>query len=1154
MKSRHILYIACMLSCIAVCACENDSSNQLMTCQNGQRYNSETGKCETGQDTECQNQDDCKDGKICSEGHCVEKTPAPECNDNSECGSGECVDGKCKPQSDLCQTSEDCTGNLVCQNNACVPECSTSDDCKDGLVCKNHACVPECSTSNDCTAPEICKNGVCTKECESDSQCEGSLVCRKNTCQPECETENDCEGTQICKDAKCIIECTKDENCDGGLVCKSNRCKVECENTEDCDTGYVCAAQKCILPCQNDSECAEKYICQDKICVPDPLWCMFDTDCATGLFCSNNQCKDPNIECNKDSECEGTKICQNNQCKPQCTLDTDCEGSQICRKNVCRIECIDNSECAAPKYCKASQCTTSCSVTEDCPSPYSCIDGTCKVECQNMSDCKNNKLCSNMKCVECISDNDCTGTDVVCVMNACQMSNSVRYPCLFNSEGGFEIYKNSTEYKEITNDDGSLNLCKLGYHPSVKEIEADSSLDKCIPLYSPREYDFYGDGIDSNCDGYDYDLSKTIFVTLKTQGLGGGNDNNSGNFNKETNQIEGVLTLNGAFNHLNVMISTKSGNKIYFPDILVASDVESQISETIKIPIIGETLNDIINLKTISNTSEKTIYTEHVALIRNLPDDLIKTSSDYAFYNEGNHPKEKVRIYGGFTRDPLNKNNYLHWQHLSDDVTNQEWNIEKIEDDSYVLLRMESESTPMSLWMSDFNLTMKSEDKSLPRGTTFVGLSCGNSGCLSLNLNHTNWNIIAPQGQNQTDTLPAGDDGNAGLNGVRDANNDAGYVSDVWCPKAQMCDGHLEGGTGGCGGHALKLNDSDGDNKSNYDTSNGGYKGLDGEEGMSVKTTNDVVVASGGEGGQGLSNAGIEYDGCDDSDSVDASKGRGADGQNGMDGVNGSHANLWVKLAPSEDHSTLYFESNYDSNTKLSGSDGAQGGGGGGGAVYQVFSAMMSKTGWISAGSGGNGGCGGKGGKAGGTGGSAIGFVLNVPKDDNAYIDLKDTKFSISAGNGGKGQDGSDGGIGGKGGLEKGYGSENSFGVDTHCDKATAGGNGGNGGGGGAGAGGLAGKAVAIVLACNRNVTSDCSTATNEMPCFVENSRTTYSNCGYIFPTAFIMSSNSDDFGTVSPGTSYADSTDSSTGKGAKASNKTTEGQASIITTWIGNL
>ncbi len=878
---------------------------------------------------------------------------------------------------------------------------------------------------------------------------------------------------------------------------------------------------------------------------------MIDDDCDNDFYCSRNHCKDPSIECYEDKDCTNGRVCKSNKCKLECVEDTDCADGFVCRSNRCRPECLSNSDCTLPSYCSGSRCIKDCTEDDDCISPYICKAGQCAAGCTKPSDCTDGKLCSNMRCVECVVNTDCSGSDMVCNLNTCENSTSVRYPCLILNNGA-RVYQNDADYNAAQNVDGSINLCKLGYYPSEEEISADPSKDNCFPLYTARPYDFYGDGIDSNCDGYDYNLADAIFVAKSVQGDLGGSDDKSGKFSPTRNLIEPKASLNSALQLSATTYRIDDASMSIYPDILVAADVNETISQPIVLRMNAtHSPAALPKLPQISDNPAKTAYLEHSILVKEILSDASKSAQTYRFFTEGDYPTESIRIYGGFARNPKHDSNYLHWQYQDDQKSKQHWVISSIDRDSYVMVGTDG-SLSVSLAMSDFEMSMSSSAKALPHGTTFVGLSCGSLGCADLNLNRTRWTITAPDGVSRTTALDAGADGNNGKNGVRVEGDTSLYTSETWCAESQICADVYTTGTGGCGGHIAKINDKDGDKSANYDGSDDGYLGQNGTNGQNVSLGGSVV--KGGSGGKGLTTAGITHDGCNSDTSVDSGKGRGADGKNGENGRNGSHSLIKLTLAAALDHSTLYFASNYDTVGEIKGMDGAAGGGGGGGAVYRAFSSQwVSHRSWISAGSGGNGGCGGKGGEPGGTGGSAIGLVLSVPISGDANIKLTQTSFHTIAGSGGSAQNGSDGGLGGKGGNEIGYAKEN-LSYDLYCDKATAGGNGGNGGGGGAGAGGVAGNAVSFLFTCNRDVTANCAEASYYKPCFTADSRTTLENCGYRVSQDFVYSLEDPAFGTQTPGKTVADSTDTTEGKGAKAGTDLTNGTTDFIRSWIGSL
>ena len=1188
MTPKYLIHIAIALSCLAIAGCGDDSnsSQQPPECTDGQVLNTETGKCEPAAKPECTSNDDCTDGKICMDGKCNPSFAAPECTSDGDCTDGKvCTSGKCEnPQTKPeCTTNGDCKDGKVCKDGTCQtkPECLEDRDCAKGKVCTEGACTapqttePECSLDEDCPQPQICRDEKCVYECEADGDCNGELVCKDHrcsaqcqsaddcdkplickdgACMPECQTDGDCDGNRICKDSQCVYECEQDGDCDGDKVCADHRCKIECETKEDCNEGFICSEQKCIPACTSDNDCEKSFMCQVDTCVPDPTWCVIDNDCTDGLYCDNNHCVDPSIQCYENDDCDGVLVCKENKCVPECTSNADCTGDLVCKTQQCKPECAENADCAAPKYCKENKCTATCANDNDCLSGMVCKDKQCAYECEKKSDCTGDLLCSEHKCVECAVDSDCKGVDQVCLLHTCQNSKDVRYPCLIEGTN-FTVYKTESGYNAALNVDGSINLCKIGYYPSLNEIEANSSMDTCIALYEARTYDFYGDGIDSNCDGYDYNLSDAIFVAARIQGAEGGDDANSGNYNAERNHIDAKASLKSALSHFNSLYVTSEGPVTIFPDILVAADAEKALSEPLQIPAgTGSSLDALPALQAITTATPKTAYSEHSALIKEILPDTAKSIANYGFFTEGNYPKARIRIYGGMTRNPLDNLNYLHWQHVAaNDVTHQTYVIPEMTQDSYVLASNMSSTKALSFAMHHFDMSISSTAKAPEHGVTLVGLSCGKMGCEYLDLTHTTWTVTAPDGISRTGTLAPGANGLNGKDGYRAEDNTSLYVDSTWCTEAQICAGTEATGTGGCGGHIAKINEKDGDKSGNYDGSDNRYQGQAGLSGLNILSASHEILAAGGAGGNGLTSAGISYDTCGSDSSIDESKGKGYDGTNGANGKNGSHKNLTLTLTPTADHKAMYLASNYDTNAELAGGDGAQGGGGGGGAVYQIHSAQLHDKSWISAGSGGNGGCGGKGGLPGGTGGSAIGVILTPPASGNATMILENTAFNAIAGSGGSAQNGSNGGTGGSGGANKGY-AEKKSGVALYCDKATAGGNGGNGGGGGAGAGGVAGKAIAYLLTCNRYVTDNCADANASKPCFTANNRTTLANCGFQMPMKFNALYDDTQFGTATAGKTIADSTDNVAGQGSIAGTAKTDGTRSFLTTWIGDL
>jgi len=235
----------------------------------------------------------------------------PECEIDQDCGIGEvCTDNVCVPDVE-CSVDQDCSAGEICAGNVCVPdvECTFDQDCSAGEICIRNACVPdvECIFDQDCSAGEICTSNVCTPEAE-------------------CHFNLDCDVGEICVDQVCVpdVECNVDQDCHAGEVCVNHLCipEVECNVDQDCDAGEICVRN---------------------VCVPD-VECNFDRDCNAGEICVSNACV-PDIECNVDQDCDDNNECTVTSCDLGTNLcnstdvqnGTPCDnGDGICTVGECR--------------------------------------------------------------------------------------------------------------------------------------------------------------------------------------------------------------------------------------------------------------------------------------------------------------------------------------------------------------------------------------------------------------------------------------------------------------------------------------------------------------------------------------------------------------------------------------------------------------------------------------------------------------------------------------------------------------------------------------------------------------------------------------------------------------------------------------------------
>lgn len=1099
--------IAISLACITVAGCDDDSgvpSNiPLNNCPEGKVFDSTLG--------------------------CIDKTPQPH-------------------DSTKCKDDDDCPGTDVCRNEVCKPEdkqeCNSSDDCPETRICDGGSC----------------KENTSDKPCQSEEDCPDYYTCTEKTCVEtpkgkECTFDYDCLGDKVCKHGYCVddapsVECQGDEDCLGDLVCKSGKCTEPqnngCDGDEDCTDGKVCQSNTCVepvvpQPCEGDEDCSDNLICIAKVCSKDPLRCEGDFDCdtAAGFFCSKHRCVDGSIECNEDNECTTPKVCRSHACVYECQDSSECPADKTCKGYRCQYECSKDSECDAFSHCKNHYCVNSCSEDTDCPNSTVCRSKKCQYACETATqanDCKNNpngNVCVNHQCRECGKDSDCNN-NLSCISNQCVESGNIVFPCILNNNNGSNYTKfiSQETYQYPRNADGSVDLCKIGYRPKQSDIDSGVAEDKCIPLFVARDLDFYGDNIDSNCDGYDYDLYSAVFVTAHGQGVSEGSDSHDGKYSEEHLFILPKATINSALQFDPSALTVNYMSYFYYPDVIVAKNARVDLFEPIQVPGLNVDALQVYadHFKKLNDgTPFASAYEHHLALI----DKYLSAPSDiqnYIYYNENSYPKSAVRIFGGFTRNDTDLNLLVRSE---GDRTTQTYHIDSATLPFYALMEAGVGSTgnyPLSLTLYHFNMNINADATTLDAGTTLAGLNCGQVGCRALDFSDVTIDVKAPNGVNHnTESLQAGSKGNDGVKGfIEETTSTRSPV----CGQPQSC-GSVSAGVGGCGGYAYS------NVGAKYTDYNGEPSGLNGNNGGTI--SHDGKTVAGGQGGAGLGIS-ISNSECSNSN-IDPSKGSGENGKDGSNGINGS--NDFISYSFVRQGNDLYIQSNYDTATGIHGSDGAPGGGGGGAAAYQMYSkSVFGKSTWMSASSGGNGGCGGKGGIAGGSGGSAIGIILRSAASGINEFAFDNLIVNVTGGNGGFGQSGSAGGEGGAAGESLARQSSN------QCQKATPAGAGGKGGGGGAGAGGKAGPAYAYLLSCGRSVTALCDHATLSTPCFNDFELSTLINCGFSFSHDFLSYVGSS-YGTATPGLDAANATTSAQTGNVAPAELAGPGDAAVLKAYI---
>ena len=236
--------------------------------------------CQCGLDTDAIDRwrcpaNECDDGMVCEQGHCV----VPECE--VACGLGQtCLFGQC--------TCDD-QGLVACADR-CVRTSSDPADCG------------ECG--NACGEDQVCLRGPCASDCGGDlTNCGGSCVDRLSDrvfCG-NCDTA--CAPDEVCLDGECQA-CNGPEDCEDGLDCTIDACTVGvCTNPladDQCLIDGLCVpdgARNEAAPCQvcNGSVSARSWVesvsdgieCTVDSCVDGvPVHESDDGQCAKGQVCA----------------------------------------------------------------------------------------------------------------------------------------------------------------------------------------------------------------------------------------------------------------------------------------------------------------------------------------------------------------------------------------------------------------------------------------------------------------------------------------------------------------------------------------------------------------------------------------------------------------------------------------------------------------------------------------------------------------------------------------------------------------------------------------------------------------------------------------------------------------------------------------------------
>jgi hypothetical protein len=127
---------------------------------------------------------------------------------------------------DHCSSHGDCSSQLQCVANICVPRCERAPDCGDGYSCdEDGLCKPAtgqvgdtCRSEVECTAGLSCQ--IEGSELADDGLLRASCI-GENTGRPTgatCEGNGDCRNN-LCDLGHCVELCSTDRDCGAGMLC-----------------------------------------------------------------------------------------------------------------------------------------------------------------------------------------------------------------------------------------------------------------------------------------------------------------------------------------------------------------------------------------------------------------------------------------------------------------------------------------------------------------------------------------------------------------------------------------------------------------------------------------------------------------------------------------------------------------------------------------------------------------------------------------------------------------------------------------------------------------------------------------------------------------------------------------------------------------------
>lgn len=378
---------------VARCGCEADQTCaftpdrvRLFTC---------VSPGDTADGAECDHDDACKSGSVCTNGLC-----AATCRLDSDCGADKCV---------TVSTAMGVVENL----RVCVAPCDPLDAaaCGAGATCANAPGTATFTCQRQATA------GTVDAACETSSDCAPGLGCALDgVCRAWCSLEAElgllADAGSVVGVALEVGVCPEYSEClafdpQGGL----GLCGASCPVPEV--PGSECSLVPTTCGCSDDETCQVDISGKTQCAPPGEHtameWCTRNSDCAAGLSCVGSLCRPicdaELLPCADGSGCVQASSAENSPstCLGHCdpvlpTLDDDeftpCGTGAYCSPG------LTGDEVLAASYC-ARQSDTPAKEGAACASDFQCKNGfgcdpetdTCQAWCRETEDCAAGKTC-----------------------------------------------------------------------------------------------------------------------------------------------------------------------------------------------------------------------------------------------------------------------------------------------------------------------------------------------------------------------------------------------------------------------------------------------------------------------------------------------------------------------------------------------------------------------------------------------------------------------------------------------------------------------------------------------------------------------------------------------------------------------------------------